>query len=41
MRLPGAINAVFTDGHIESVRLEDLWGLYWHKGYVPPSQRPK
>ena len=38
--LPGSINAVFVDGHIESVKLEDLWNLYWHRGYVPPAKRP-
>jgi len=39
-RLPGAINMVFKDGHTEPVRLDDLWGLYWYKGYVPPAKRP-
>ena len=30
----GAINIVFADNHVETVKLENLWGLYWHKGYV-------
>ncbi len=39
-RLPGAINAAFYDGHVETVPLEKLWQLYWFKGYVPPAKRP-
>ncbi len=38
--LPGAINVSFYDGHVEQVRLERLWSLYWHKDYVPPAKRP-
>ncbi len=38
--LPGAINVSFYDGHVEQVRLERLWSLYWHKDYVPPVKRP-
>lgn len=38
--LPGAINVSFLDGHAESVRLECLWQLYWHKDYPPPTKRP-
>jgi prepilin-type N-terminal cleavage/methylation domain-containing protein/prepilin-type processing-associated H-X9-DG protein len=37
--LPGAINIVFFDGHAQSVKLEGLWQLYWHVGYVPPDRR--
>jgi prepilin-type N-terminal cleavage/methylation domain-containing protein len=33
--LPGRINVEFYDGHPESVKLDDLWGLYWHKDYIP------
>jgi len=39
-RLPGAINMSFYDGHVELVKLERLWQLYWHRGYVPPARRP-
>jgi len=39
-RLPGAINMSFYDGHVEQVKLERLWSLYWHKDYVPPAKRP-
>ncbi len=38
--LPGAINISFYDGHVETVKLEHLWSLYWHKDYVPPTKRP-
>ena len=38
--LPGAINGAFFDGHAELVKLENLWGLYWHKNYEPPERRP-
>jgi prepilin-type processing-associated H-X9-DG protein len=38
--LPGAINAAFYDGHVESVKLERLWHLHWHKNYLPPATRP-
>jgi len=39
-KLPGAINLSFYDGHVEQVKLERLWSLYWHKDYVPPAKRP-
>lgn len=39
-KLPGAINMSFYDGHVETVKLENLWSLYWHKDYTPPSKRP-
>ncbi len=38
--LPGAINSGFVDGHAELVRLERLWSLDWHKGWVTPTKRP-
>ena len=38
--LPGAVNIGFYDGHAQTVKLEDLWQLYWHVGYVPPAKRP-
>jgi len=39
-KLMGAINAGFVDGHAGSVKLEQLWTLYWHKGWVTPATRP-
>jgi prepilin-type N-terminal cleavage/methylation domain-containing protein len=39
--LPGAVNLVFMDGHIELSRLEQLWSHRWHRGYRPPAQRPR
>jgi prepilin-type processing-associated H-X9-DG protein len=39
-KLPGAINMSFADGHVQLVKLENLWQLSWHKGYVPPVRRP-
>jgi prepilin-type N-terminal cleavage/methylation domain-containing protein len=38
--LPGGISMVFVEGHVESVRLENLWQIYWSRGYVPPAKRP-
>jgi prepilin-type N-terminal cleavage/methylation domain-containing protein/prepilin-type processing-associated H-X9-DG protein len=38
--LPGAVNVSFFDGHGESVKLDRLWQLYWHKDYQPPAKRP-
>jgi prepilin-type processing-associated H-X9-DG protein len=31
--LPGAVNVVFSDGHAELIRLNDLWSLKWHQKY--------
>ncbi|HVY69980.1 MAG TPA: hypothetical protein VHH73_08625, partial [Verrucomicrobiae bacterium] len=39
-RMPGAINVSFYDGHAETVKLDSLWQLYWHRDYQPPSKRP-
>jgi prepilin-type processing-associated H-X9-DG protein len=39
-RLPGAINVSFYDGHVEQVKLERLWSLYWHKNYLALAKRP-
>jgi prepilin-type N-terminal cleavage/methylation domain-containing protein len=39
--LPGSIHMVFTDGHIEPIKLEQLWFLSWHRGYKAPAVRPK
>ena len=38
--LPGAVNVSFFDGHVQAVKLDGLWQLYWHVGYVPPPKRP-
>ena len=41
--LPGSINMGFVDGHVQSVKLEKLWTLYWHKSWDPkkvPSPHP-
>jgi prepilin-type N-terminal cleavage/methylation domain-containing protein/prepilin-type processing-associated H-X9-DG protein len=38
--LPGAINMGFADGHVELVKLETLWGFYWHRYWKTPSVRP-
>jgi prepilin-type N-terminal cleavage/methylation domain-containing protein len=38
--LPGAVNVSFADVHVETVKLENLWSLYWHKNWEPPAYRP-
>jgi prepilin-type N-terminal cleavage/methylation domain-containing protein/prepilin-type processing-associated H-X9-DG protein len=38
--LPGAVNVGFYDGHVQAVKLDRLWQLYWSVGYVPPAARP-
>jgi prepilin-type N-terminal cleavage/methylation domain-containing protein/prepilin-type processing-associated H-X9-DG protein len=38
--LVGGINAAFVDGHAGFVKLEQLWTLNWHQGWVTPVQRP-
>ena len=40
-KMPGAINIGFADGHAETVKLENLWKLYWHLDWQPPAQRPQ
>jgi prepilin-type N-terminal cleavage/methylation domain-containing protein/prepilin-type processing-associated H-X9-DG protein len=37
--LPGGINVVFWDGHVESEPLDNLWNLAWHPNWVG-SARP-
>ena len=39
-KLPGAINMAFYDGHVETVQLEKLWNLSWHRDYHAPATRP-
>lgn len=38
--LPGGVNVSMFDGHVELVKLDNLWQLYWHKDYQPPAKRP-
>jgi prepilin-type N-terminal cleavage/methylation domain-containing protein/prepilin-type processing-associated H-X9-DG protein len=38
--LPGGINLGFIDGHAGQVKLEQLWTLTWHNGWVTPATRP-
>ena len=37
--LPGAVNVSFSDSHVETVKLEKLWSLQWHKNWVAPADR--
>ncbi len=39
-RLPGAIMMGLADGHVETVKLENLWQWYWHLDWAPPATRP-
>jgi hypothetical protein len=39
--LPGGVNMVFFDDHVEDVSLDNLWGLYWHPGWPTSLTRPK
>jgi prepilin-type processing-associated H-X9-DG protein len=36
--LPGGVNMVFFDGHVESVPLNGLWDLYWHLEWTFPAR---
>jgi prepilin-type N-terminal cleavage/methylation domain-containing protein/prepilin-type processing-associated H-X9-DG protein len=38
--MPGGINTSFVDGHAAFVKLEQLWTLTWHVGWVTPAVRP-
>jgi prepilin-type N-terminal cleavage/methylation domain-containing protein len=40
-RMPGAIDAGLADGHVELVKLENLWQLDWHLNWQAPSPRPQ
>jgi len=36
VKIPGQINMAFLDGHVELVRLENLWTYPWHVAWVTP-----
>jgi len=38
--LPGMIDLALYDGHVEKVRLEDLWEYYWSANWMPLNPRP-
>jgi len=38
--LPGMINMGFVDGHVEEVKLQNLWQYYWHLNWATPATRP-
>jgi prepilin-type N-terminal cleavage/methylation domain-containing protein len=39
-QMPGAINIGMAEGHVELVKLEELWQYYWHLDWQPPVTRP-
>jgi prepilin-type processing-associated H-X9-DG protein len=39
-RLPGSVNIGFADNHTETVKLEQLWDLNWHRDWKIPAKRP-
>jgi len=40
-RMPGATDIGMADGHVELVKLENLWNCYWHRDWQPPATRPR
>jgi prepilin-type processing-associated H-X9-DG protein len=36
-----ANNVSFMDGHVESVKLPDLWTLKWHRHWKTPANLPE
>lgn len=38
--LPGGVNIVFFDGHVESVPLDNLWGINWHRNWPTGAKHP-
>jgi len=38
--LPGALNMGFVDGHVQLIKLEDLWQRSWHLNWTNPAVRP-
>jgi prepilin-type N-terminal cleavage/methylation domain-containing protein len=39
--LPGAILMGLADGHVQTVKLENLWQYYWHLNWEPSATRPR
>ena len=39
--LVGRIDIGFADAHVEPVKLENLWTLFWHNRWVTPATRPR
>jgi prepilin-type processing-associated H-X9-DG protein len=40
-KLPGGVGVAFADGHVETVRLEDLWTkILWHRNWKMQPKRP-
>jgi prepilin-type N-terminal cleavage/methylation domain-containing protein len=40
-KLPGAVGLAFADGHVDTMRLENLWTkVIWHRRWVAPAKRP-
>lgn len=40
-RLPGSVTLGMADGHVELVKLENLWNYSWHLDWKPPAIRPR
>lgn len=38
---PWLNNMACYDGHVERAKLDNLWNYYWHRGWEPPSTRPR
>jgi prepilin-type N-terminal cleavage/methylation domain-containing protein/prepilin-type processing-associated H-X9-DG protein len=38
--LPGNIVMGFADGHVEVVKLQNLWTYYWHLNWIPSTTPP-
>ena len=38
--LPWVNNIGFVDGHVEAVKLDNLWKLTWHREWKTPGKRP-
>jgi prepilin-type N-terminal cleavage/methylation domain-containing protein len=39
-KLPGAINLIMADNHVELSKLENLWNYEWHLDWKRPAKRP-